>query len=149
MILGSLVYDEAPTFALNRGQLWGLYLAWHPGMVVVTTGNPFVIREQTVGDYSTVIKLPDWVYEYSSKTFELGEVLEDLYVYDHAANAIAPNFGTCLVDFSHHPVYRTPQIGLHFLPVLPNRAYWRVPLMPAGYWNPIFDIAPSDPFFEP
>jgi hypothetical protein len=74
-----------------RPYIRGIAVRWLPGLTIINASNPIVLREHTYGGYTKWLKVYDWAWELSHKSFNLSSLLEYYYVIppassDHVSN---------------------------------------------------------------
>jgi len=147
-VLASVTYDPSPTFAVPRPYIWGLAFGWWDGTLLLTPGNPCVFQEIPFGGYTVTVKVPDWVYAWSNKTFRLNQFLEDLYA-EPPGGGTPVSVGNCLLQYEYDATYEIPIITLSL--DTPDSYYWfqEYPAAPPTYWQHPYFETPSPPFHFP
>lgn len=78
-VLWSPTYQFSPDFSYDRQYFLGVFLGWQPGSTILELGNPFVVQEHIFGGYIVVLEFADYFWQWSSSSFHVPKILENLY----------------------------------------------------------------------
>lgn len=134
-------------FSIPRPYVVGFNISYFGDSTIISSGQETVVEEHTYGGYKLFVKFKDWIWDWSNKSFDLGDILEDWY--STAPGSSTPIYtGTTLLTFQPNPGYFN--YDLVFSPVgIPvcHYLYQRLPAGPATYWAHPQNDAPITPFW--
>lgn len=147
MILATLSYPFGQDYVFPRTRLIGFCFVWWTPTSILSTGNPSSYLEAPFGGNTMIVKLKDWVWEWSTKTVQIDDFLEDLYMLPPGSST-PTSPGVCEVYGQWSNTARGWFLTVANAPILQTRWYNVMPAHPPGYYNPPFPADISYPFSQ-
>ena len=89
-IVATVTYATDAKVRNNRAYLGAFAFQWQPDMTLLTTGNPWIWRENVYGGYITHLKFKPEFWSWSSNGYSLDWIIQDFWVEPPGGGAPIP-----------------------------------------------------------
>lgn len=133
--MADFYWGISPDFRFPRSYLQSISLNWVACDILQAT-NPIILQLKSDPKYRLYCKIQDRAWAWSSNTYSVGWMIEDLYVLDPSPGTGRYYAGTFSINFGHSAYNRkvAMYISSWFIPNQIN--FMDMPGAPAGYWLP-------------